>query len=775
MNDIFNMGTFLKFLSKNKLYTAVDILGLSVSLMFVILIAIYTIQELSTDRFHEKADRIYILGNERHLGSAYRIAGHIQEQFPEIEKTCPINSDFKNISVSAGGKNVNANLLLTDSTFFDVFSFKLITKNKKDALIAKNYAVISETFARKAFGNTDPVGQSIQIKDLSFIVNGVMTDIKNSTIPYSDILLRFENVTPFNPSLISETFDNSGGTNIFILEKENANLKVRADDMVTFFKKINFWVYKRELQSKVIFVPIKDIYFSEIQSADKLRHGDWKFVMLLMSVGIITLVFAVINYINLTVAQTGFRAKEMATRRLLGSTRYELIVRIVFEAVFLCLLSFLLALFLAFACAPYASALLEREIDIIGAISPLSLLLVFATVILLGIISGMVPAIVISNAHPIEVVKGRFNRKNKMVFSKFFITFQNIITMMLLAAAITISFQTNYLINAPLGYNKANIINIPTDNFENKEEIAVFADGIRQLAAVKRIAFAQGTPFDRGNNWSVNYDGKNISFQVLGGDTAYFEMLGLQKIKENGIATPGSFYLTPQALKETGLDEDALTFKLGGQNPSIAGIFKDIQLGNITHSLQPVLFWISDFKNNLPWNVLVEIQGNPDAGYQQVKEVFERTIGIDFNGDFIEYEIEKSFASQQRISKIISIFSAIAVLISFLGLFAMSTYYIRQRSKEIAIRKVLSSGNFEILSKLVVTFLSYVLIAFVIATPIIWYLMQQWLSDYAYRINLSPLIFISAGLLCLFFSLVSVLWQSWKAATANPVDTIKTE
>jgi putative ABC transport system permease protein len=745
--------------------------------MFVILIAVYTKQELSTDSYHSKAARIYALGNETNLGTAFRLAYRIQERYPEIEKVCPIAPYYYESTVTVNESKLKTNLLFADSTFFDFFDFKLYTTNPKQVLAARNYAVISRTFARKAFGNDDPLGNTITLNDsVSVIVNGVMDDIKNSTIPYCDILVRIDNIKHFNSSMDSETFDNAGSAFIFILEKENARLQVRADDMAAFFKEI-FWLYQRDIYKKVQFVPLKSIYFSDIDGR-MLKQGDWRLVMILRSVGLAILIFALINYVNLTVAQSGFRAKEMAARRLLGSTRQELFARLILESTLLCLISFLLALFLAALCVPYANALLETKIDITGAVSVWSILTSLSLILILGTISGWLPATLISNVNPLDITKGSFGRKNKMVFSRFFIVFQNVITIMMLVASITMTVQTHHLIHAPLGYNTTNIIDIPTSNFKNREEMSVFANEVKQLATVKQVGFSQGTPFNRGNNNSVDYHGKNISFQILGGDSACFEMLGLQIIKENnlGSANTNHCYFSQQAMKETELEEDATELRFNNDwSIQVDGIIKDIQLRNITHVLSPVLYFFSTFETHYPWDVLIETQGDPLAAFKQVREVYERVVQLDFNGQFVDDQVRESFASQQRTSRIVILFTAIAVLISLLGLLAMSTYFIRQHTKEIAIRKVYGADNFRTLSQLVSKFLGYVVIAFVIAVPFVGYIMKRWLSDYSYRISLSPWIFIAAGSFCLLVAFVTVYWQSRRAAHANPVDSLKSE
>ncbi|MCD8270463.1 MAG: FtsX-like permease family protein [Parabacteroides sp.] len=774
MNALLNLKSFFKFLSRNKTYTAIDIFGLSVSLMFVILIAVYSIQELSTDKYHEKGDRIYILSSEVNTGSAYKLAYRLQEHYPEIEKVCPVAPwGMYHTSVAIAGNNYNAQITFADTTFFDFFSFPLQTGDRNHVMDIPDYAVISESFARKAFPGQNPIGQVIQANDsVKVMVNGVMKDIKNSTIPYCDILMNIEKIKYFEEGIDSDQFYNTGAVNNFIMVREGADLLSKTGDMESYFKDI-FWIYSRGMYTKVLLNPLLDFYFSEMGTYT-LSKGDWQFVMILLSVGILILLFAIINYINLTVARTAFRAKEMATRRLLGSTRGDLFLRLIMESTLMTFISFLLGVFLAVLFAPYAAKLLATRLNLTDFVTPQYLLATLAAVLLIGVVAGLLPALVISNAKPIEVVRGTFRRQTKMVFSKFFITFQNAITIALVAASITMVAQVNHLMEAPLGYNTTNVLDIPVTSYKDKKDIETFANEIRQLGAVKNVGFSQGTPFDRGNNSTIEYNGKQISFQILMGDRNYFDILGFRILRNNHLAEDKGTFLSQQSVKELEIPEDAPSFSFWGQEMPIAGIVQDFQLSNVMYQKKPVLLFMrNDLKQWVPYNVLVQVEGDPVETYKEIRTIYERVGRVGFEGKYIDQQIQESFTAQERTSRIVSIFAIVAILISLLGLLAMSTYFIQQRSSEVAVRKVFGSSNSQILYRLIRTFLVYVLIAFVIATPVIWRFMQQWLSDYSYRIELSPFIFIAAGLFCLFVSFVTVFIQSYQAANVNPVESMK--
>ncbi|MDR0385181.1 MAG: ABC transporter permease, partial [Prevotellaceae bacterium] len=458
MNNIFNFRAFLNYLKKNKIYTLINVFGLTASLTFVILIAVYVQQELSVDTFHRNADRIYVLGSDKDLEHAYRLAYAVRDRYPEIESVCPvIPYNFPDYTVLVDENKFLTKMLFTDSTFFDFFDFKL-QGSKAHALATPGSAVISRTFARKAFGNEDPVGQIIRIQNSSLLltVSGVIEDISNSVIPYGDIIVQSGNIRHFNSTMDSKKFSNAGGAYIFLMEKENACLQAKTEDMTNFFKEI-FWPFIDNMKNTVTLTPLKKAYFSDIHGY-LLRHGDLQFVTILLSVGLIILIFALINYINLTVAQSGFRAREMAVRRLLGASRSELFARMVVESTFLCFIAFVPAIFFAYTLLPYSEALLEIKQSLSGLLTPSGILFSIAVILILGMISGCMPAMIISRVKPLDVTKGSMVRKNKMVFSKYFIIFQHVITVILLVTAITVTSQTQYLINAPLGYNTDNIV-----------------------------------------------------------------------------------------------------------------------------------------------------------------------------------------------------------------------------------------------------------------------------------------------------------------------------
>ncbi len=784
------MKTFIKFLSRNKLYTAINIIGLSVSLMFVILIANFVVTSLTVDSKVEKADRIYAISNEKYMGTGYWNGQHLKARYPEVEEACGISGGNGNtLSVYINNREYGADLLFADTTFFQMFSIPLIEGDPKNALISKDNVIISKSFADKVFGSLNPVGMSITFEENDVkkerVIAGIMPDIENSVLPDADIVTNFLNIGNYNSGIISEYMNNAGATVMFLLEREGADLRSRTGDIAEYFKTY-FWPYMRGALKEVVLVPFKDIYFSDYKS-DATNYGDWSFVVILISVGILVLLFAIVNYINLTVAQTGFRAKEMATRRLLGASRKELFGKLITESLLMCFAAFVIGFLLAVALEHSADYLLQTRISLISNLNGTYFISYSTLIVIVALLSGSIPAFIISNFQPIEVVRGAFRRKTGMVYSKILITFQNIITIALIGGSITMFWQIRYMINAPMGYTYKNIIDISTWNgFKDYGQVKTTVNELKQLSFIEGVGQSLGTPLSGGNNNTIAY-GKDrmVSFQVLQGDPAFYKMLNL-KIKTDYKLTDG-WYFNEYAFKEMELPEDSPVIKLGPEFESdykVSGIFYDFRVRNALREPTACLLKIIESFEKInetetkmyPWNILVKVSDNMDKAeaFNKVQEVVKNITGSnEVDIQYIEDKLKESYKDQKRTSDIVLIFTFIAILISSLGLLAMSTYFIQQRRMEIAVRKVFGSTREEMLGRLIKTFMKMVGAAFIISIPITWYLMSRWLEDYSYKISLSPLIFAGAGILSSLIALITVFWQSKRASDENPVEAIK--
>ena len=791
MNSFYDRA-FFKFLNRNKSYTAISMAGLAISLMFVILMAVYIYQELSVDRFHADADRICLqfTGSPVESGSnigkdgmyyspqdALPVAYWLKERFAAIEEVCPVVSrQTQSIPLHYKDLVVNGSMAFTESNFFTFFSFPLKQGNPETVLEDEYSAVVSESFARKLFGSEDPMGKSIRITDSTWVVvKGVMADMKNSLLPEEDLMLRVERVTEFNGSIGIDQAGNAGCTLVFLKMLPGQDMNTYREEVLDFYKE-RYWLFREGFATDVKFVPLRDAYF-EVEEAWLTRAGDKQFVQVLAAVALMILLFAVFNYINLTVAQSGFRAKEVAIRRLSGASRFSVMSHLVSEALFLALCSYLMGLLLALAFQPVAENLLQASLDMSLLASAGGIAAALLLVLLTGLFSGCLPAVFISSFRPVDVVKGTFTRRSKMVSGKVFMVLQNGITIGMLTAALVFSLQIRHLVKAPLGYNTLNVLDISAEGYTADESKRII-DRLLSLSSVKRVGRSLGTPFDGGNNLSGTYEDRNISMQQLFMDSTAFHILGLRILQDNNLVTGEGVYLTQGAFKAMGLAEDAPAFHYYDSKIPISGVVADFQRRNILFPEDNSWFMLgirSSENLQYVWDILVEIQGDPATAYKETTQVVKEVTGQEAYAGFLDLKVRQSFDAQIRLSKIVALFAGVALVISVMGLVAMSMYFIRQRTKEVAIRKVFGSENGAVMALLLRSFLLYVGIGFVLAVPFCWVFLARWLETYSYHIAFNPLYILLAGLFCLLVSFLAVAWQSYRAAHADPVQGVRQE
>ena len=600
MNKV-NIKSYITFLSRNKVYTAINVFGLSVSLMFVMLIGVYVWQEYRVDKQHSKAERIYTLGidmgsDDKVIGTSRQVAPYLKSRYPEIEMTCGVARDETLIHIN-DDQLVKKHALYVDSTFFQMFDFELLRGDRRSVLRGKDDCVVTEVFARQLFGDADPIGKHVKLaySDKTLNVTGVMKEMKNSSLQEADFVCRFEHVR--NQALV-ENMSNATGATLYVLTKPNTDLRAKAADMTQYFKEF-FWIFQLEDRpSKAIVMPFSEQYFSEIQDCNGYTsRGSLKLVKMLFASCLVVLLFAVFNYINLTVAQSGRRSREMAMRRLLGSHRSGIMRRLMAESIMLSLLSLVLSLLLAAAFAPFFSQLLETKLLLADALTPISISGVLMFTLMLGALAGIVPAVVISRAQPIEVVRGTFAHHTRMVFSRVFIVLQNVITIVMIAVALTMSLQMRHIINAPMGFNKDNIVVLrnPGDIIQ----ASTFTKEVEKLACVKLFSVSMGTPSNGGNNSTIQLNSKKtVSLQILLGDRNFMEMYGLKPKKDNTDGGNIKMYVTEQTLREMGEEfyqrrwENMLGNSGGDINPHAAGVLDDFHIRNIEIAFLVFVFFI---------------------------------------------------------------------------------------------------------------------------------------------------------------------------------------
>ena len=789
------MKSYFRFLSRNKLYTFINIAGLVVSLMFIILISDYTWRQFSIDSWHKNADRIYLMGEENHFFLWPQAAEGIKQLCPDVEQTCCVMSQRGR--VKNGNKEVkdaegeNGIIMLADASFFQMFDFPLVEGDRLTALAAPDKCVITERLAHRLFGDKDAVGETLQIvgerhvfinhenpydTTLVYTISGVMKDMDRTVLPNETQVIvsmqRYPQVMGYQLGDQSYASGGTGACKAFFMMKPGANMTSTREIASKYIDEHHHGIWR---DSKPAMTPLTDIMFAPQNDGNGLLKGDKTRLRILLAAVLAILFFAVSNYINLTVANTGFRAKEMATRRLFGSSQREISLKLIVESTLMVAFCFAVGLALAFCFQNDAAELFRGKIDLAKDIRVDTICSCFGFILLLGVVSGIMPSWQIARFQPIDIVKGSFRYRSKMVLGRLFIIVQNVVTITMLTAALVIWLQLSHLIHAPLGFNTENLFYVESPAGKSQ----TVRNLLEKMPFVERIGCYQGSTFT-GYNFTgkgvKNSEGEYEMLMTTDLDKEAFDLLGLKVTRDNG-ATNNGYYLNGEALRLLNYTGEEKEFAWGdGEKVLIAGLLQDFRIINVLEDMYPMA--IRKLETVEDPNYLVKTNGDRQAQNAFRSMLQEQGVPenvLQYYALSMDECIAETFEDHQNTLDIVSLFTFIAIVISVLGYVGLSLFFIRQRQKEIAIRKVMGSTSGEVLLLMLRTFSVPLLVSFVIAVPISWYIMSDWLTNFSYRIALSPWIFVAAGFTCFIISLLTVIIQSWRAASENPVKNIKTE
>lgn len=796
------MKYFFRFLKNNPLYAVINVVGLALSLMFVILIGDYTYRQFSIDKWHRNHERIYVLGTENgnSLLSWPDCAHSLKDRYPEVEDVCCVymhNGKIKHedkVYEESQGDNAG-NIMLADSNFFRFFDFKMIDGDRETALDSPEKCVVTESLAKALFPDGNALGQPLQIEgtryvfvsddngdpydsSLVYTVSGVIKDLdKTVFLNETAVIANFERA----PQVLGYRLRNDlmasgplGSTLSFLMLRPGASLEDKIEDLTSYCIE-SIPVFNFYGNRKAAIIPLDDLMFAPQNTGAGLQTGDKSLLGILLAVVLAILMFAVTNYINLTVANTGFRAKEMATRRLLGSDGLGISLELIGESTLMVFISFIIGGALALLLEDKMAVLFKGKIDILKDInfSTVSVSLLF--IVLTGIISGIMPTISLSKYKPIDVVKGSFRYHSKMVLSRIFIILQNVITMTMMTATLTILLQMNHLVNAPLGYNTENIYRVSSDNPE------VLRNALKSQPFIQGIGSFSGTSLD-GNYRSMSSrkdkDNNNLLVYLTTWDKEFIDIMGINLVKDNHLSGDVK-YINEELAGKLSLGDGESEVTWGdGKVMQVAGIFSNFHMTNILDPYQPFMITVKDTDEIEDPNFMVKTDGSPDARKKLcdlIKEVDGTTEDLDWKLQSVDDNIKASLNEEKNTMRIVSIFTGVAVLISILGFIGMSLFFIRQRKKEIGVRRIMGSTTNEVLSLLLTKFCAPLLVSFIFAVPLSWFIMDKWLEGFSYRIGLSPWIFIASGAVSLLIAVVSIFFQTLHAAHSNPADAIRAE
>lgn len=714
----------------------------------------------------------------------------MQSRYPEIEDWCAYTGNF-GIQTRINENPTQIQTLAVRKNFFQFFSYKLAEGNPAQVLVDDHSIVLSRSCANRLFGKEPALGKVLELdmpdakgnSNQKFTVTGIMENIENSLLKEStEAVIPYENISELNAtiSLTDGMMGNATSALVFFRTAKGADLNTKANDILSYLKDC-WWIYNRGMFKEVQFVPYNQFYFhTETPSGStEVNQYSFRMVVLFFIIGIIILFMAIFNYVNMSIAQTTYRAKEMATRKLLGSSRSDIFWRMIGESSIMTVIAFILGFLLAKAAEPVAMDLLGVKLDLTGDLSFVTCLAYLLLIVVLSFISGFVPATILSNYNPLDVVKGHFRRKTKTVYLRVLNIVQDGLTIAMLSCAIYLSVQIYRILDEPLGYTYGNILCLTPA--AEQETLLTFRNEVQKLPFVKRVSFTQGTPIDGGNNHTmvvmVQGAPKDMSFQTFKVDSAFIDMFRIQIYEDHKMSfDKNNWFISESASKDLGGATDYVSDERG-RSFSIAGLFRDFHIRSVMSEQHPLRLQILPADKIYPWTILVEVQdGNPAAYGKQINELYSTiTKGAPFDSSWYKDQIVEQYSDIISMNKLIGIFTCAALVISLLGLTAMSIYFIAQRKRDIAIRKTFGSSSRNEMLQLMKFSFSSLLISLIIAVPLMIFGIHTIDKIVAYDSSFPWWVPPTAFAVITLISLGSVFLISRKAVRENPVNNIKTE
>lgn len=790
------MKSYLKFLSRNKLYTAIEAVGLVISIAFVILIGNYVWQQYSIAHENPIGDRVYAVGNDQYVALSWWDKAEFDAKIPEAEAVCRVSN--QEMVITIGESKVQGIMIQVDPEFFEIFpNYQLLEGNLEEYGL-KGHCLISESFARKHFTGS-PIGKQLSMENYfageeTFTVCGVYKDFSGTMMPPSDILSNPEYDAAYSSGRI-HPFSTIGQYVTLIKVKEGTDREALAKKVEDICKEH----YDSNFVKSTPIYTVPELYFNPEQWI--FHRGNKSVLQMLLVVVLLLLASAIFNYVNLSLALSGKRAKEMATRRLLGAPQGSIIWKYIGESILFTAVCFALALLLSWALLPIMNELLLNVTTDTGntwMYIPVTLGLSAGTVaayalaiVLIGALAGIAPALFASRFAPIDIVRGTFRRRSKMVFSKVFIVFQNTVSVILIAMAILMEAQLGHMMHRPLNARSEGLYSL---GFYARDysEVEPLVDRLNRIPEVKRVAFGRGFPGQM--NMELGFkapDGIHHQTQVIACTPEYFEMLGLKVVKDFGTPRENSVWMSQSLANEIELSDTTMTyyagkFQVNGINTEyVGGVFEDIPTSDATAS-DPTTnsaIIMAPARSILYGNgLMIEVEGDKRTADKAIMEAYA-AYSEEKNGTYVEPGqngyimdvLNRQLLPVKMALRLVELFMVLSVLIALLGLLAMSAYYSGENTKSIAVRKVFGSDVSRETRRTVKDYMVLVGIACIIGIPVSVWMAGKYLSRYTYRIENYWWIFVLAVVLTFAMAFGSVLWQTLKAAKTNPATELKKE
>ena len=799
------MNSYLKFLSRHRLFTLINIVGLCLSMAFLLLLGDLIYRQTTVESYQTRGDRTFVVGNEDCMMSNFRVGERLKERFPEVEDWCSMAGYGMTFSIH--GQKADTKVLIVGQNFFTFFDYRLLTGDRKKVLSALNQIVVSKSFAQRCWPDESPIGKEMVLggdemamgdadegkNHITYTVSGVMDDFDRSIVPDGyECVMNVDNLRHFHYSAWSEQMNNAASCALFLMQREGCDLRSKTTQMRDYLKTF-FWLYQMEAVKEVTLTPLSTLYYDAKECAlgnEDINHGSRKMAHLYVVVALLVLVFAIFNYVNLSVSLTTERSKEMATRRLLGSSRLQVFVKLIGESIAFTAVAFVLAYLLALTLQDKAIEMANCRLDLLKDTGVVAVIGFVAAIALTGLLAGIVPASVLSGYQPIDIVRGTFRRRVRQRWSHVLMVLQAVFAITMLTITLLLGSGIRERMNRPLGYDIDNILKTWDIGSLNDSQRQTFRSELLSLPEVEAVGFGYGTPLEGLENQTVQADdGTVVSQRLLMGDSCFFNILNIHPEKTY---SDDGWGVNHQLLRQFGKrdDERKIVTADGKVNFAVAAVYPDMVYQNVMreeeHPTPLLIMNVNEFHDDAdtyvnrsygkPRLALVKYHGER----QKVEEAIKRQISA-MTGQETErvHSLNEShqewYKDYKRFLSVLTVFTLVTLLIAVLGLMAMNSYFVSQRRREIAIRRVFGAEVGGVTLRLLRTIMLQSLVAIVIAIPLSCWLAPMVGSISGLTIQMQAMPLLLSLVIVLAVNLLTAALQSWRAATDNPVNSIKTE
>ena len=777
----------IRSLVKHKTYSLTNIIGLTVGLAACISIFLWVIDEMSFDRFHSKTSRIYkVMINdiypdgrmETYQAPTVKLGEALRTNIPEIEKVTQTSWN-EEMLVKYEDKKFNETGIYADPGLFTMFSFPVVSGNKIAPLSNINSISISETLAQKLFNGEDPIGKTLNVNYTSeFTIASIFEDIPGNSSLQFDFVIPFERWKNENPW--SDHW-RSGATQAFVMLDAKSDFS-SADVKVRKLIKSNCSDCNRE----AFLYPFSDLYLHGKFVNGKSTGGRISKVVLFGCIALIILAMACFNFTNLTTARASTRNREIGVRKSVGASRLSLGLQFIGESILISFLSLLFAILLVTLFLPLLNEITGKSLYI-DYTNPVLVIGVAGIALLCGILAGIYPAFYLSSFKTSMILKGNtLSVKGGTGIRKLLIVTQFTVSIVLIIGSIVIYKQLGYILKKDLGFNKESIIVIPKREGLSKNH-SPFKNDLLQIPTVKNVAFVGSNLFQvpittTDPVWPGKPANSSIVFKVLRCDEGFMPAMNIKLVNgrnfTNNNSDSSNYIINEKAMLAMGLNKENVIgarLEMWNGKGEIIGVTDDFVNGNLHQPMEPLILMYST-ANGFNYYIKTIEGGNIDQTLSAIEAVTKKYAPDDlFEYSFLDDSYNKEYQAESVLGKLSLGFTLIAVVICCLGLLGLATFAAEQRTKEIGIRKALGASVTGIVVLLSKDFVRLVLVAIVLATPTAYYFMNQWLQDFAYRINIGWVVFVTAAVAAILIASVTVSFQAIKAAIANPVKSLRTE